>query len=180
MCSISTIVIISSHPLLLANSYTGTWRRGGGGIRRSHFVAMAHLKAELWLVRWHQNKHGGRNESNKAFENKCYSLYEINKFRINNSRVRKVIHGWLSAWPAGSHRLVSWFPGDAFRLETRRLAGGISWSHRQSTMDSLKMGWTGIRSIIDDNLGFLLIIAVGETPIYVKIISVRRQSEATI
>ena len=23
------------------------------------------------------------------------------------------------------------------RLETRRLAGGISWSHRQSTMDSL-------------------------------------------
>ena len=82
-----------SHPLLLANLYTGTWRRGGGGIRRSHFVAMAHLKAELWLVRWCQNKHGGRNESDKAFENKCYLLYEIKKFRINNSRVRKVIHG---------------------------------------------------------------------------------------
>ena len=103
----------ASHPLLLANLYTGTWMRGGGGIRRSHFVAMTHLKAELWLVRWYQNKHGGRNESNKAFDNKCYLLYEINKFRINNSRVRKVIHGWLFAWPAGSHRLVSWFPGDS-------------------------------------------------------------------
>ena len=102
-----------SHPLLLANLYMGTWRRGGGGIRRSHFVVMAHLKAELWLVRWYQNKHGGPNESNKAFENKCYLLYEINIFRINNSRVRKVIHGWLSAWPAGSHRLVSWKPGDS-------------------------------------------------------------------
>ena len=102
----------------------GTWRRGGGGIRRSHFVAMAHLKAELWLVRWYQNKHGGPNESNKAFENKCYLLYEINIFRVNNSRVRKVIHGWLSAWPAGSHRLVSWFPGSAKaspgNQETRR------------------------------------------------------------
>ena len=82
--------------------------RGGGGIRRSHLVAMAHLKAELWLARWHQNKHGGHNESNKAFGNKCYLLYEINKFRINNSRVWKVINGWLSAWPSGSHRLVSW------------------------------------------------------------------------
>ena len=102
-----------SHPLLLANLYTGTWIRGGGGIRRSHFVVMSHLKAELWLVRWYQNKHGGPNESNKAFENKCYLLYEINIFRINNSRVRKVIHGWLSAWPTGSHRLVSWFPGSA-------------------------------------------------------------------
>ena len=85
---------------------------------------MAHLKAELWLVRWYQNKHGGPNESNKAFENKCYLLYEINIFRINNSRVRKVIHGWLSAWPAGSHRLVSWFPGSAKaspgNQETRR------------------------------------------------------------
>ena len=114
----------SSHPLLLANLYMGTWRRGGGGIRRSHFVAMAHLKAELWLVRWYQNKHGGPNESNKAFENKCYLLYEINIFRINNSRVRKVIHGWLSAWPAGSHRLVSWFAGSAKaspgNQETRR------------------------------------------------------------
>ena len=59
------------------------------------------------------NKHGGANESNKAFENKCYLLYEINIFRINNSRVRKVIHGRLSAWPAGSHRLVSCFPGSA-------------------------------------------------------------------
>ena len=102
----------------------GTWRRGGGGIRRSHFVAMAHLKAELWLVRWYQNKHGGPNESNKAFENKCYLLYEINIFRINNLRMRKVIHGWLSAWPAGSHRLVSWFPGSAKaspgNQETRR------------------------------------------------------------
>ena len=113
-----------SHPLLLANLYMGTWRRGGGGIRRSHFLAMAHLKAELWLVRWYQNKHGGRNESNKAFENKCYLLYEINIFRINNSRVRKVIHGRLSAWPARSHRLVSWFPGSAKaspgNQETRR------------------------------------------------------------
>ena len=42
--------------------------------RRSHFIAMAHLKAELWLVRWYQNKHGGPNESNKVFENKCYLL----------------------------------------------------------------------------------------------------------
>ena len=38
-------------------------------------------------------------------------LYDINIFWINNSQVRKVIHGWLSAWPAGSHRLVSWKPG---------------------------------------------------------------------
>ena len=119
--------ISHSHPLLLANLNMGTWRRGGGGIRRSHFVAMAHfshLKAELLLVHWHQNKHGGRNKSNKAFENKCYLLYEINIFCINNSQVRKVIHGRLSAWPTGSHRLVSWFPGSAKaspgNQETRR------------------------------------------------------------
>ena len=65
-----------------------------------------------------------RYESNKAFENKCYLLYEIKIFRINNSRVRKVIHGRLSAWPAGSHWLVSWFPGSAKdspgKQETRR------------------------------------------------------------
>ena len=88
------------------------------------YIAMAHLKVELWLVRWYQNKHGGHNESNKAFENKCYLLYEINIFWINNSQVRKVIHGWLSAWPAGSHRLVSWFLGSAKgspgNQETRR------------------------------------------------------------
>ena len=130
--------ITVSHPLLLANLYMGTWRRGGGGIRRSHFVAMAHLKAKLWLVRWYQNKHGGPNESNKAFENKCYLLYEINIFRINNSRVRKVIHGRLSAGPARSHRSSPGFQARLKpRLETRRLAGGISWSRRQSTMDSL-------------------------------------------
>ena len=44
--------------------------------------------------------------------------------KTNNSQVRKVIHGWLSAWPAGSHRLVSWFPGSAKaspgNQETRR------------------------------------------------------------
>ena len=65
---------VVSHPLLLANLYIGTWRRGGGGIRRSHFVAMAQLKAELWLVRWYQNKHGGPNESNKAFVNNFYCM----------------------------------------------------------------------------------------------------------
>ena len=45
----------------------------------SHFVSVAHLKADLWLVRWYKNKHGGRNKSNKAFENKCYLLYGIIK-----------------------------------------------------------------------------------------------------
>ena len=98
-----------SHPLLLANLYTGTWRRGRGGIRRSHFVAMAHLKAELWLVHWHQNKHGGRNESNKAFENKCYLLYEINKFRINNSRVRKVIPCLIAGVLKTRYHKTCWF-----------------------------------------------------------------------
>ena len=84
-----------------------------------------HGPFESWaVIRWYENKHGGPNETNKAFENKCYWLYEINIFRINNSRVRKVIHGWLSAWPAGSHRLFSWFPGSAKaspgNQETRR------------------------------------------------------------
>ena len=94
-----------SHPLLLANLYVGTWRRGGGGIRRSHFVAMAHLKAELWLVRWYQNKHGGSNESNKAFENKLILL---------NITIKQGNQRWL----------VSWFPGSAKaspgNQETRR------------------------------------------------------------
>ena len=100
---------------------------------------MAHLKAELWLVHWYQNKHGGH-KSNKAFENKCYLLYEINTFWINNSQVRKVIHGWFlrdQQDPTGSS------PGFQARLkprlEIRRLAGGISWSRRQSTMDSLNV-----------------------------------------
>ena len=71
--------IMSSHPLLLVNLYMGTWIRGGVGIRRSHFIDMAHLKAELWLVCWDQNKHGGRNESlNTAFEYKCYFWHKIN------------------------------------------------------------------------------------------------------
>ena len=72
--------------------------RGGGGIRRSHFVAMPIWKLSCdWSVDT-KTKHDGLNESNKVFGNKYFSkCYEINKFWINNSQV---IHGWLFAGPA--------------------------------------------------------------------------------
>ena len=37
------------------------WRGRGGGIRWRHFVAMVHLKAQLWLVYWIMTPHPASN-----------------------------------------------------------------------------------------------------------------------